>query len=163
MIIQVEPKSWNMQTILLLFDKCDPHNEDEDIRQYLSRFNLEPKRVYGTRIEGQEFQVLSFGGCYLHPGHVEKIAAIQKAAVDREFIAGFILNSIMSDTDQTLSRITNNMSNSILEKVILKIIQNNQTDSTVTYRDNGEALINLDQELIRSEFISASQKESLTK
>ena len=69
----------------------------------------------------------------------------------------------MSDTDQTLSRITNNMSNSILEKIILKISNNLQNNSTVTYRDNGEALINLDQELIRSEFISASKKENLAK
>ncbi len=34
MIVRVEPKDWNMYTVLLFFEKDDPHTEDDAVREY---------------------------------------------------------------------------------------------------------------------------------
>ncbi len=86
MIIRIEPKDWNMHTVLMFFKEEEPHPEDADIRRYLEERHLEPRREYNTELEGEKFEVLTYGGCYLGR-HMTALADIQRAVVERELLA----------------------------------------------------------------------------
>ena len=86
MIIRIEPKDWNMHTVLMFFKEEEPHPEDADIRRYLEERHLKPRREYNTELEGEKFEVLTYGGCYLGR-HMTALADIQRAVVERELLA----------------------------------------------------------------------------
>ena len=86
MIIRVEPKDWNMHSVIMFFKEEEPHPEDADIRRYLEERHLEPRREYNTELEGEKFEVLTYGGCYLGR-HMTALADIQRAVVERELLA----------------------------------------------------------------------------
>ena len=89
MIIRIEPKDWNMHTVLMFFKREEPHPEDADIRRYLEERHLEPRRRYDTELEGEKFEVLTYGGCYLGR-HMNALADIQRGVVEREILADAI-------------------------------------------------------------------------
>ena len=87
MIIRVEPKDWNMYTVQMFFSQTRPHTEDPQVRQYLADNQLEPRRTTEMELEGEKFELLSFGGCYLGAPRMQAISDIQKAVVRRELLA----------------------------------------------------------------------------
>lgn len=85
MRIRVEPKEFFMYSVFLAFNPERPEPEDEAVRAYLAERDLEPK-ARGTQVwDGQEFQVLYYGGCYLGR-HLEAIQDMQRQAVEREML-----------------------------------------------------------------------------
>ena len=91
MIVRVEPKDWMMYSVFLYFDRNAPDGEDSEAREYLAEHNLVPKREAVTTLEDREFDVLSFGGCYLGQGHMGALSEIQRNAVEKELIADKIV------------------------------------------------------------------------
>lgn len=98
MIIRVEPKDWNMHAVIMFFKKERPHTEDADIRRYLDEHRLQPRRQYDTELEGEAFEVLTFGGCYLGR-HMSALADIQRGVVERELLAEAIPALLTSGPD----------------------------------------------------------------
>lgn len=98
MIIRVEPKDWNMYAVIMFFKKERPHTEDADIRRYLAEHRLQPKRQYDTELEGEAFEVMTFGGCYLGR-HMSALADIQRGVVERELLAEAIPALLTSGPD----------------------------------------------------------------
>ncbi len=45
MYLKVEPKDWNMYSVMFYFDITRPFSEDEEVRRYLSDNGLEPRRL----------------------------------------------------------------------------------------------------------------------
>ena len=86
MIIRIEPKDWNMHTVLMFFNAEEPHPEDTDIRRYLEERRLKPRRQYNTELAGENFEVWTYGGCYLGR-HMNALADIQRAVVEKELLA----------------------------------------------------------------------------
>ena len=86
MIVKVEPKDWNMFSVSMLFDKQHPDPEDQAVGDYLADHGLVPKRESEARLEGVDWRVMSFGGCYLGR-HLNYISEIQRQAVEREALA----------------------------------------------------------------------------
>ena len=65
MRIRVEPKEFFMYSVFLSFNVENPDSEDEAVRSYLDEHDLEPKMRGTDTLEGQDFEVQYFGGCYL--------------------------------------------------------------------------------------------------
>ncbi len=99
MIVRVEPKDWNMFSVSMLFNKEHPYPEDQAVGDYLADHGLVPKRESETRLEGVDWSVMSFGGCYLGR-HLNYISEIQRQAVEREALAaevGDVLRGTSND------------------------------------------------------------------
>ena len=92
MYITVEPAGLMMHTVKLVFDPADPAAEDQQVRDYLSEHELEPRYHWFAEIdglEGRECEIMQFGGCYLGR-NLQNIGLIQRRVVEEELLAAEI-------------------------------------------------------------------------
>lgn len=54
-----------MARFSLFFSEEKPHENDAQIKQYLEQNRLVPKRVLRVLKDGERFQVMHYGQCYL--------------------------------------------------------------------------------------------------
>ena len=88
MYITVEPAGLMMHTVKLVFDPADPAAEDQQVRDYLARHELEPRYHWFAEIEGlagRQCEIMQFGGCYLGR-NLQNIGQIQRRAVEAELL-----------------------------------------------------------------------------
>ncbi len=88
MYITVEPAGLMMHTVKLVFDPSDPAAEDQQVRDYLSEHELEPRYHWFAEIdglEGRECEIMQFGGCYLGR-NLQNIGLIQRRVVEEELL-----------------------------------------------------------------------------
>ena len=86
MLVRLEPKDWLMHAVYLFFDEQTPDPEDQEVRDYLSAHQLEPKRTTTTTWDDREWYVMYFGGCYLGR-HLRVLSEIQRRAAGEEHAA----------------------------------------------------------------------------
>lgn len=92
MYITVEPAGLMMHTVKLVFDPTDPAAEDQQVRDYLSEHELEPRYHWFAEIEGlegRECEIMQFGGCYLGR-NLQNIGLIQRRIVEEELLTAEI-------------------------------------------------------------------------
>ena len=92
MYITVEPAGLMMHTVKLVFDPSDPAAEDQEVRDYLSKYELEPRYHWFAEIEGLEgrqCEIMQFGGCYLGR-NLQNIGQIQRQVVETELLTAEI-------------------------------------------------------------------------
>ena len=92
MYITVEPAGLMMHTVKLVFDPADPAAEDQQVRDYLSEHELEPRYHWFAEIdglEGRECEIMQFGGCYLGR-NLQNIGLIQRRVVEDELLTAEI-------------------------------------------------------------------------
>ena len=89
MFIKVEPAEFFMYRVILVFDLENPNAEDEEVRDYMNEWELEPKYQRTGDFEGSNSEIMQFGGCYLGR-HLGKISEIQRSHVEREIISAEI-------------------------------------------------------------------------
>ena len=85
MFIKVEPAGFFMYTVQLIFDPASPDSEDQEVRDYLTDHELEPRYQYEIEEGGRPCEVLQFGGCYLGR-HLQTVGQIQRHAVEVELL-----------------------------------------------------------------------------
>ena len=81
-----------MHTVKLVFDPSDPASEDQEVRDYLSEHELEPRYHWFAEIdglEGRECEIMQFGGCYLGR-NLQNIGLIQRRVVEEELLTAEI-------------------------------------------------------------------------
>ena len=96
MYITVEPAGLMMHTVKLVFDPADPAAEDQQVRDYLSEHELEPRYHWFAEIdglEGRECEIMQFGGCYLGR-NLQNIGLIQRRVVEDELLTAEIQRHI---------------------------------------------------------------------
>ncbi len=103
MYLKVEPKDWNMYSVMFYFDTTRPNSEDEEVRRYMSDNGLEPRRIGEDQLEERKFEVLQFGGCYLG-NHMQAISAIQRRAMERDLLLDAIPRLIQERSDNAARR-----------------------------------------------------------
>ena len=89
MFIKVEPAEFFMYRVILVFDLEAPNAEDQEVRDYMTEWELEPKYQRTGDFEGSNSEIMQFGGCYLGR-HLGKISEIQRGHVEREIITAEI-------------------------------------------------------------------------
>ena len=89
MFIKVEPAEFFMYRVIIVFDLEAPNAEDQEVRDYMTEWELEPKYQRTGDFEGSNSEIMQFGGCYLGR-HLGKISEIQRGHVEREIITAEI-------------------------------------------------------------------------
>ena len=115
MFIKVEPAEFFMYRVILVFDQEAPNSEDQEVRDYMTEWELEPKYQYTGDYEGSNSEIMQFGGCYLGR-HLGRISEIQRSHVEREIITAEIALALDDEDDpvaipdamreETLSQLT---------------------------------------------------------
>ena len=101
MFIKVEPAEFFMYRVIIVFDLEAPNSEDQEVRDYMTEWELDPKYQRVGDFEGSNSEIMQFGGCYLGR-HLGKISEIQRSHVEREIILAEIGQILDDDGDPVL-------------------------------------------------------------
>jgi hypothetical protein len=153
MIIRVEPKDWNMHTVLMFFKQEEPHPEDVDIRRYLEERHLEPRRKHDTELEGEKFEVLTYGGCYLGR-HMNALADIQRAVVERELLAEAIPALLAGGPDAETAALATTKTVSEMTTIVDALTDALHTPDNFGIDANGELQTTISAEDVQAHFIT---------
>ena len=153
MIIRIEPKDWNMHTVLMFFKEEEPHSEDADIRRYLEERHLEPRRQYNTELAGEKFEVWTYGGCYLGR-HMNALADIQRAVVEKELLAEAIPELLAGGPDADAAALASTKSASDMTTIIETLTDALHTPDNFGIDDNGELQTTVSAEDVQAQFLT---------
>ena len=101
MFIKVEPAEFFMYRVILVFDLESPNSEDQEVRDYMTEWELEPKYQRTGDFEGSNSEIMQFGGCYLGR-HLGRISEIQRNHVEREIITAEIAR-LLDESDEPVA------------------------------------------------------------
>ena len=153
MIIRIEPKDWNMHSVIMFFKQEEPHPEDADIRRYLEERRLEPRRKYDTELEGEKFEVLTYGGCYLGR-HMNALADIQRAVVERELLAEAIPSLLADSPDSEASALAATKTEAEMTAVVKAMTEALHTPDNFGIDANGELQTTVSAEDVQAQFLT---------
>ena len=153
MIIRIEPKDWNMHTVLMFFNEEEPHSEDADIRRYLQERHLEPRRQYNTELAGEKFEVWTYGGCYLGR-HMNALADIQRAVVEKELLAEAIPELLVSGPDANAVALAATKSTSDMTTIVSTLTDALHTPDNFGIDANGELQTTVSAEDVQAQFLT---------
>ena len=98
MFIKVEPAEFFMYRVIIVFDLESPNSEDQEVRDYMNEWELEPKYQRVGDFEGSNSEIMQYGGCYLGR-HLGRISEIQRSHVEREIITAEIGRVLDDESD----------------------------------------------------------------
>ena len=152
MIIRVEPKDWNMHTVLMFFNEEEPHSEDADIRRYLEERRLEPRRQYNTELAGEKFEVWTYGGCYLGR-HMNALADILRSVVEKELLAEAIPGLLASGPDADATALASAKTDAEMTTIVSALTEALHTPDNFGVDDNGELQTTISAEQAQAQFL----------
>ena len=77
MWVEQVPADWFMSKFLFGFSQRAPAPEDAPIRAYLAAHRLEPRWQRGEEVDGEPYEVLCYGECYIR-AHLRAIADLYR-------------------------------------------------------------------------------------
>ena len=153
MIIRIEPKDWNMHTVLMFFKEDEPHPEDADIRSYLEERHLEPRRQYNTELAGEKFEVWTYGGCYLGR-HMNALADIQRAVVEKELLAEAIPGLLVSGSDANAAALAASKTDTEMVTIVDALTETLHSPDNFGIDDNGELQTTVSADQVQAQFLT---------
>ena len=130
MFIKVEPAEFFMYRVILVFDQESPNAEDQEVRDYMNEWELEPKYQWTGDFEGSNSEIMQFGGCYLGR-HLGKISEIQRSHVEREIITAEI-GLLLDDESDPVS-----VPDDRREETVLQLVQTFHVPEVFQPNDDG--------------------------
>ena len=153
MIIRIEPKDWNMHSVIMFFKQEEPHPEDADIRRYLEERHLEPRRRYDTELEGEKFEVWTYGGCYLGR-HMNALADIQRAVVERELLGEAIPALLASGPDANAAALAAAKTDADMSAIVDALTDALHTPDNFHIDDTGNLETTVSAETVQAQFLT---------
>ena len=148
-----------MYAVSLAFSADHPDPEDDAVKSHLAEYQLEPKRQWKENWEGQDFNVISFGGCYLG-GHLEAIGELQRAAVEREMLGAEIGRILKHPEDTAAQETADRTPASLLNELITVLIDEFHSESSFGSDDQGYLKVTLDSVAVEQKFIDLAASGS---
>ena len=145
MFINVEPAEFFMFRVKLIFDMEQPNSEDQQVRDYLTEHELEPKYQYTSELDDRQCQVMQFGGCYLGRRHLDSIGQIQRHAVEVELLTAEIEGHLNASTHPEL-----HLPVETRQAAIAGLVEQFHDDSAFQKAENGDLLAVLDGDAVRA-------------
>ena len=142
MFIKVEPAEFFMYRVILVFDLETPNAEDQEVRDYMTEWELEPKYQRTGDFEGSNSEIMQFGGCYLGR-HLGKISEIQRSHVEREIITAEIAH-VLDNAEQPVA-----IPADIREETIRSLVDTFYQPGVFQPNDEGLLEAALDDEAVR--------------
>jgi len=153
MIIRIEPKDWNMHTVLMFFNEEEPHSEDTYIRRYLEERHLEPRRQYSTELAGEKFEVWTYGGCYLGR-HMNALADIQRSVVEKELLAEAIPELLTSGSDADAATLAASKTDAEMTTIVDALTETLHTPDNFGIDANGELQTTVSADQVQAQFLT---------
>ena len=142
MFVQVEPADFFMYTVKLIFDLEKPDSEDQEVRDYLTERELEPRYLSKADLDGRQCEIMQFGGCYLGRRYLDEVAQIQRRAVEVELLTEEIQGhlNVGGEGSEHASE----------EAVMAALVEEFHQESSFQTGENGELVAVLDGDTVRS-------------
>ena len=149
MFINIEPAEFFMYRVKLIFDLESPDSEDQEVRDYLDEWELEPRYLSTADLDGHQCQIMQFGGCYLGK-HLDQLAQIQRRAVEVELLTAEIRGHLGAG-GQALQQAPNKpVDESIVESTVAALVKEFHQESSFETGDNGDLVAVLDAVAVRA-------------
>ena len=142
MYIKVEPADFFMFRVIMTFDLEHPDSEDQEVRDYLTEHELEPRYLSKGEFEDRQCEFMQFGGCYLGR-HLESISQIQRTAVEVELLTAEIRVHLDVSPDGFIPIAEDQQS------AITQLVKDFHQESSFQTNENGELIAVLDGDLVR--------------
>ena len=153
MYIKVEPADFFMFRVIMTFDLEHPDSEDQEVRDYLTEHELEPRYLSKGEFEDRQCEFMQFGGCYLGR-HLESISQIQRTAVEVELLTAEIRVHLDVSPDGSVP-----IAEDQQQTAIVQLVKDFHQDSSFQTNENGELIVVLDGDEVRA---AASQLASVS-
>ena len=154
MRIKVEPKEFFMHAVFLAFNPEQPDAEDKEVKAYLDERELFPK-AQGTQIlDGEEFDVMYFGGCYLGR-HLQTMYDLQRKGVEREMLTSEI-ERILGDSERTETATLGDGSESHFKELVSRLAEELHQELPFTVDEEGSLQVTVEPALVRQKFAAAA-------
>ena len=134
-----------MYRVKLIFDLESPDSEDQEVRDYLDEWELEPRYLSTADLDGHQCQIMQFGGCYLGK-HLDRLAQIQRRAVEVELLTA----EIRGHLDAGGQALRQETSGSPGESTVAALVEEFHQESSFKTGDDGELVAALDGEAVRA-------------
>ena len=144
MFIHVEPAEFFMYRVKLIFDLEQPDSEDQQVRDYMTEHELEPRYLSSQELDERQCEVMQFGGCYLGR-HLDRIGQIQRNAVEVELLTAEIEVHLSASIAEELL-----LPEERRQDTIATLVQEFHQDSSFETAENGDLKAVLDGEAVRA-------------
>ena len=148
MFIHIEPAEFFMYRVKLIFDLEQPNSEDQQVRDYLTEQELEPKHLYTQELDESQCEVMQFGGCYLGR-HLDRIGQIQRTSLEVELLSAEIEGHLNASTSEE-SLLPPSLSEEQRQDTIATLVQDFHQDSSFETAGNGDLRAVLDGDSVRT-------------
>ena len=160
MYLKVEPKDWNMYTVMFYFDTTRPNSEDDEVRRYLSDNDLEPRRIGEDQLEERKFEVLQFGGCYLG-NHMQAISAIQRRAMERDLLLDAIPRLLVDGPDKEAGWRFEALGDAEREAALQGLAEELHVESSFAVDEQEQIEVVLDASAVQQAFLALDGQEPI--
>ena len=133
-----------MYRVKLIFDLEQPNSEDQQVRDYMTEHELEPRYLSTIELDERQCEVMQFGGCYLGR-HLDRIGQIQRNAVEVELLTAEIESHLNASTSEEPL-----LPEEQRQHTIATLVQDFHQDSSFETAENGELRAVLDGEAVRA-------------
>ncbi len=134
-----------MYRVKLIFDLESPDSEDQEVRDYLDEWELEPRYLSTADLDGRQCQIMQFGGCYLGK-HLDQLAQIQRRAVEVEVLTAEIRGHLDAGGQALPQKTTCSPG----ESIVAALVEEFHEESAFKTVENGELVAALDGEAVRA-------------
>ena len=148
MFIKVEPAGFFMYTVQLIFDPASPDSEDQEVRDYLTDHELEPRYQYQIEQDGRPCDVLQFGGCYLGR-HLQSVGQIQRHAVEVELVTAEVEAHLAALALPQLAE-SESGNGELRRETVAALVSELHQESAFQANENGELAVVLDREEVEA-------------
>ena len=156
MRIRVEPKDFFMYSVFLAFKKEGAEAEDAAVKAYLEQHELMPKMQGTDTVEGEELDVMYFGGCYLGR-HLGVIEEMQRKAVEREMLAEEVEGVLRRATDPETRRASDALGVG-MGALVAAMAEDLHDESSFGPGDDGYLKVTLEPGVIRRMFLERAAR-----
>jgi muconolactone delta-isomerase len=136
--LKVEPAGFFMYTVRLTFDLDRPDTEDQQVRDYLTEHELQPRHQWTGDFEGSQGEFMQFGSCYLGQ-HLQSIGQIVRRVVEVELLTEQIEQHLNSLSAEEIV-----LSEEQRRAAITALVGEFHQDSVFQANENGELIAVLD-------------------
>ena len=133
-----------MYRVKLIFDLEQPNSEDQQVRDYLTEHELEPRYLSTQELDESQCEIMQFGGCYLGR-HLDRIGQIQRTSVEVELLTEEIESLLNASTSEDLL-----LPEEQWQDTIATLVQEFHQDSAFETAENGDLVAVLDGEAVRA-------------
>ena len=133
-----------MFRVIMTFDLEYPDSEDQDVLDYLTEHELEPRYLSQGEFEERQCEFMQFGGCYLGR-HMESISQIQRVAVEIELLTAEIRVHLDISPDAATP-----LAEDQQRAAITQLVKDFRQDSSFQTNENGELIAVLDGDAVRA-------------